>query len=128
MKLLLDTHALLWFIKADKQFSSTARAALESGTDEILVSLATIWEIAIKQSIGKLQISLDIEKGLRDFLEENGFDLLEIEYAHVAKVTTLPWKHKDPFDRLLAAQALFTGARLVSADAVFDAYGIERLW
>jgi PIN domain nuclease of toxin-antitoxin system len=128
VKLLLDTHALLWFIKADKHFSAATRAAVESGTDEILVSIATIWEIAIKQSIGKLRICLDIENGLRDFLEENGFDLLNIDYSHVAKVTTLPWKHKDPFDRLLAAQALLTGSRLVSADAVFDTYGIERIW
>jgi PIN domain nuclease of toxin-antitoxin system len=128
VKLLLDTHALLWFLKADRQFSPDARSAIESATDAVLVSIATIWEIAIKQSIGKLQLSLDIEKDLPEFLDENGFDLLDIEYSHVAKVTTLPWKHKDPFDRLLAAQALLTGARLVSADAMFDAYGIERLW
>jgi PIN domain nuclease of toxin-antitoxin system len=128
VKLLLDTHALIWFIEGDKQFSNKARSAVAADDAEVFVSIATAWEIAIKSSLGKLRLRLRIEDELREFLEENGFQSLEIEYPHAARVASLPFKHKDPFDRLLVAQALIERMTILSHDIALDAYGIARIW
>jgi PIN domain nuclease of toxin-antitoxin system len=128
VKVLLDTHALIWFIGADKRFSQKARTALSGAQEGVYVSIASIWEIAIKLSLGKLRLSLRLEDELLAFLEQNGFEFLPIDYAHVTRVASLPFKHKDPFDRLLAAQALIEDMTLVSHDSNLDGYGIRRLW
>jgi PIN domain nuclease of toxin-antitoxin system len=128
VKLLLDTHALIWFIDGDKELSKNARRAIESEENEVLVSMASVWEIAIKISIAKLRLRLALENELREFLEGNGFGILDIEYAHVVRVALLPFEHRDPFDRLLAAQSIIKKITLVSQDEIFDRYGVERLW
>jgi PIN domain nuclease of toxin-antitoxin system len=128
VKLLLDTHALIWFIGGDDRFSEKARTALQAQESGVLLSVASIWEMAIKMSLGKLRMRLGLEGELRGFLEENGFELLPIEYAHAAQVALLPFKHRDPFDRLLVAQALIENLTIVSHDAMLDGYGVKRLW
>jgi PIN domain nuclease of toxin-antitoxin system len=129
LKLLLDTHALLWFIDGDKRFSEEAKSALGEDEAEIFVSVASIWEIAIKTSLGKLRLRLGIERELGEFLDKNGFRLTEIEYSHAAHVASLPFGHKDPFDRLLVAQALIEGMTILSHDVALDSYdGVTRIW
>ena len=128
MRVLLDTHALIWFVSGDKQFSENARRAIELHANEVLVSTASIWEMAIKISLGKLRLRLALDDQLLGFLEENGFDILRIEYAHAAHVASLPFAHKDPFDRVLAAQTIIERITIISHDEIFDRYGADRLW
>ena len=131
MRLLLDTHAFLWWVNDHDALSSRARASIADRGNECLLSLASCWEMAIKVGIGKLELPGKPGKIIR-FVEEqlaaNGFRSLPIELPHVARVATLPFRHRDPFDRLLAAQALAEDLTLVSADPVFRKYGIKRIW
>jgi PIN domain nuclease of toxin-antitoxin system len=99
----------------------------DAGNDK-LVSPATYWEIAIKVSIGKLALSQSFEDFIDRGIRQNGFDILHIDPRHTGVVATLPFHHKDPFDRLLIAQALAEGIPVVGADAIFDQYGVTRLW
>jgi PIN domain nuclease of toxin-antitoxin system len=128
VNLLLDTHALLWFLDDDAQLVPTAKARIEDPANRKLVSVATGWEIAIKVGLKKLDLGEPATTFLPRELATNGFDLLGIELAHATFVETLPPHHKDPFDRLLVAQALIEKLPLVSADAIFDQYGVTRLW
>jgi PIN domain nuclease of toxin-antitoxin system len=128
VKLLLDTHALLWFLKGDSQLVTTAKALIQDPANEPLVSVATCWEIAIKVGLKKLNLGEPATTFLPRELAANDLDLLAIELVHATFVETLPPHHKDPFDRLLVAQALLEKLPLVSADAVFDQYGVTRLW
>jgi len=128
VRVLLDAHALLWFLSEDDRLSGVAREVVEAEQNSIFVSLATIWEIAIKVGLGKLRLRLKLEAELEQFLVENGFALLSIEYAHVVRVARLPRRHGDPFDRLLVSQSLIENMPLVSQDSAFDAYGVKRIW
>ena len=128
MRVLLDTHAFLWWIAGGERVGTGARAAIEGRDNECLVSLASCWEIAIKVSLGKLRIDADLASFLPEQLAANGFRLLGIELRHTTRVARLPFHHRDPFDRLLVAQALEERLPLVSCDEVFEAYGIERIW
>ncbi len=126
-RVLLDTHAFLWFITDDSRLTARARDAISSA-EQALVSVASCWEIAIKASLGRLTLSAPPERLLAEQLAENSFDLLHIELAHVSGVAALPWHHRDPFDRLLAAQALDEKLPIASSDAIFKKYGVKRLW
>jgi PIN domain nuclease of toxin-antitoxin system len=128
MKLLLDTHALLWFIAGSAKLSAEARILIENEANEKFVSIASIWETAIKVSIGKISLSAPFDDLFPHQLELNGFVLLPVKVEHTSIVTTLPFHHRDPFDRLLIAQAIEEQMTLVSVDEVFDEYGISRLW
>ena len=128
MRILLDTHTFLWFIDDSPKLSTEARSIIEDGLNEPLLSVASLWEMAIKVSIGKLDLKKPFETFVPDQLELNGFDQLEIGFHHIASVAKLPFHHRDPFDRLLVAQALTEGIPLVSADGLLDAYGVTRLW
>lgn len=128
MRLLLDTHALLWFLKDDPQLSVAAKSLILDPANHKVVSVASCWEIAIKAAIGKLTLAEPCGVLLSRELPRNGFDLLAIELHHATHVELLPDHHKDPFDRLLAAQSLLEAVPLVSADAQFDAYGVNRCW
>lgn len=128
MNLLLDTHVLLWFLADDPQLVPTARALVENAVNHKLVSVATCWEIAIKVGLKKLDLGEPATTFLPRELATNNFDLLGIELSHATFVETLPPHHKDPFDRLLIAQAIIEKLPLVSADTVFDQYGVTRLW
>ena len=128
MKLLLDTHTLLWFALGDGQLSVTARQLIEDAANTKFVSPASFWEIAIKISIGKYVLHEPYEAFFDRAIRQNGFFILPIEPRHTSILTTLPYHHRDPFDRSMIAQAMAEGLTLVSIDAVLDAYPITRLW
>lgn len=130
MRLLLDTQALLWYATADAQLSQVARDLILDAANEVLISPASYWEVAIKVSIAKLPLAQPYDDLLDVWLKQYGFVVLPILPAHTSRVATLPYptSHRDPFDRLLVSQALVEGIPLVSADRDLDAYGIRRLW
>ena len=128
MRLLLDTHSFLWFIEGNERLSIRARESILDMENERLVSTATLWEIAIKSSLGKLNLAFPFDEVIVGHVIRNAMQPLHIEPRHLARLHTLPFHHRDPFDRLLAAQALSDSLRLVSCDAVFDGYSVERLW
>jgi PIN domain nuclease of toxin-antitoxin system len=128
LRLLLDTHAFLWWVADAPELSRRARAAMSDPSNACVLSIASAWEMAINLSLGKLHIAGSFERFLPDQLAANGFGGLPVELAHVARVARLPFHHRDPFDRLLAAQALEEGLAVVSADLVFRRYGVRRVW
>lgn len=128
MNLLLDTHVLLWFLNADNRLSADAVAAIRNPLNRVVVSVANCWEIAIKAAVNKLQLPEPAATFLPRELKDNQLELLPIEMAHVTSVETLPLHHRDPFDRILVAQAIHERLKLVSADVAFDQYGVSRLW
>ena len=128
MKLLLDTHALIWFLDDDPALSATAKSAIEAPANHKFVSMATCWEMSIKASRKKLTLVEPVAVYLGRKLPANGFDLLDISFAHATAVESLPMHHKDPFDRMLIVQARMEGMPIVSIDAAFDPYGIPRIW
>lgn len=128
MRLLLDTHTFLWFIAGSKSLSQNARDLIEDVANEKFVSAASIWEIAIKHSIGKLPLAAPFRTLIPQQLALNGFDLLPITVSQLSLLVALPFHHRDPFDRLLIARSLVDNLFLVSTDAKFDAYGVQRLW
>jgi PIN domain nuclease of toxin-antitoxin system len=128
MRLLLDTHTFLWWVNDSDALSKTARARIADERNECFVSLTSAWEMAIKLGNGKLELPAPVGRFIEGQLAANAFRLLPIELAHVAHVATLPFHHRDPFDRLLAAQALKEKLAIVSADPVFRRYGVKRIW
>ena len=128
MRLILDTHTFLWFIFGDPQLSIAANALLQDPANEKFLSLASPWEVGIKVSAGKLTLSRPLEAYFEEQMQLNSIKLLPITLAHIARVSTLPFHHRDPFDRMLIAQSLTEGIPILSADAAFDAYDITRLW
>ena len=128
MKLLLDTHALLWFLAGSRQLGAAALAAINDPASERWLSPISLLEIAIKVRINKLRLTAPFGVLFPAQLTANGIRLWPIDAAHCATLTTLPLHHKDPFDRLIAATVLVEGLTLVSADSAFDAYGLNRLW
>ncbi len=128
MRLLLDTHAFLWFVLNDPQLSAAARAAISDPLHDVFVSPATFWEVAIKVSIGKYIVPGPLEDFFQRAIKDNDFEVLPIEARHAAQVAALPFHHKNPFDRMLIALALVEGLRLVSIEVVFAAYRVNRLW
>ncbi len=128
MTILLDTHTLLWAYWGDPQMSAAVIRLISDPANHILVSPASHWEIAIKMKTGKLILRESLLDFVHHAIFDNGFMILPIEPKHTAFVATLPFHHKDPFDRLLVAQALAEGIPLVSADATLDQYGVQRVW
>lgn len=128
MKLLLDTHTFLWFIGGDERLSPSARTLIEDLSNDVYLSFASLWEMAIKISLGRLELAQPFETFIPHQLSLNRIGLLGITISHTAKVATLPFHHRDPFDRLLVVQAQIEQMSLVSSDAAFDTYGITRLW
>jgi PIN domain nuclease of toxin-antitoxin system len=124
VRLLLDTHTLLWWRDDSPRLSARARCEIADATNEILVSVATLWEISIKRVLGKLSFPDDLEEVVR----EESFGLLPISFKHLRRLETLPGLHRDPFDRMLVAQALTEGAPLVTNDRALLAYGAPTLW
>jgi PIN domain nuclease of toxin-antitoxin system len=123
---LLDTHALLWWISDDRRISAKARKAIAGG--DCYFSLAGCWECAIKVSLKRLDLDRPVAQFLKEELAVNGIALLPIEFRHAMRVAHLPFHHRDPFDRLLIAQAIEEDFSLISADRTFDAYGVTRVW
>ncbi|MFZ1537738.1 MAG: type II toxin-antitoxin system VapC family toxin [Chromatiaceae bacterium] len=128
MRLLLDTHAFLWFILDDRKLSKVAKNLISDPENAVEISPASYWEIAIKISIGKYSLPEPYAEFMERELAANDFGILSIEPRHTAVLTDLPFHHRDPFDRLLVAQAMAEQVPLVSADPALDAYGVKRLW
>lgn len=143
MRVLLDTHAFLWYVLDDKLLSDTARAAIEgqaadvlvnpvqaafgSQAPEVLVSPASYWEIAIKISLNQYALTVPYDAFWRHGIEDNDFQVLPIEIAHTGALLGMPFHHKDPFDRLLVARAIVENIPLVSNDPALDAYSVKRI-
>lgn len=128
MRFLLDTHAFLWAVLDDPNLSDKARGLMLNADNELLVSPASYWEIAIKISVGKYTLNDDFETFMERQTVYSEFTLLPISVKHAAVVATLPFHHRDPFDRLLVAQAISEGIPIVSADHALDSYSVTRIW
>lgn len=128
MKLLLDTHTFLWFVLNQAELSSTARNLIINPSNDIFLSPASYWEIAIKISIGKYQLPGPYDLWMNDQLLTNTIEVLSITIAHTAAIINLPFHHKDPFDRLLIAQSIAENIPIISTDRIFDSYAVNRIW
>ncbi len=130
MKLLLDSHSLLWYVLGDPQLSSNATKSIIDPANEIFVSIASLWEIAIKVSINKLALHRPYHEFLDKCFIDYGFAQLSVEPKHLIHVSSLPYpgNHRDPFDRLLVAQSKEEGMSIVSSDVGLDGYGVSRIW
>lgn len=124
MRLLLDTHALLWSLDGDKRLGPIARSLLADRANDVLVSMASLWEIALKTQTGKLDADV---QGISDTLDRNGVILPGVSVAHLTALTSLPRHHKDPFDRLLIAQAIAKNATLMSEDRWMPSYPVPAV-
>lgn len=128
MRVLADTHALLWWWTDDARLSLLARELLADPAVRVCVSAASAWEIATKQRLGKLSQVPDAAARFAELVALDGFEHLPVTYRHALRAGNLDWAHRDPFDRMLAAQSVLEQLPLLSSDGVFDAYGIEVMW
>jgi PIN domain nuclease of toxin-antitoxin system len=128
VRLLLDTHTFIWFIEGNLRLSAVARAVIEQPDAQRFVSIATAWELAIKMSLGRLELSGRFDEIIPSQIDNNAMTMLPISVDHLTRLTTLPLHHRDPFDRMLIAQALEDRLVMVGADVAFDAYAVERVW
>ena len=128
MNLLLDTHSFIWFVEDNPSLSSHARILIEEPTNDVFLSIASLWEMAIKISLSKLDLSQPFDLFIPNQLLLNDITLLDITVSHTVRVATLPFHHRDPFDRLLVAQSQVEGMPVISIDSIFDTYGVTRLW
>ena len=126
MKYLLDTHTLLWFLSGDGRLGNRARELVKDSSNERFFSVASLWEIAIK--VDKLALTKPFNQLFPEQLEFNGIKILNITVDSLTKLTVLPFHHRDPFDRLIIAQALVEELLIIGKDMVFDAYGVRREW
>lgn len=128
MNILLDTHAFLWFVWDDARLSQAAKDTITDPNNRKLVSVAGVWEIAIKVSLQKLDLGMPYLPFMRSQLAINLFEILPLTLEHGAEVSRLPFHHRDPFDRLMIAQSMCEQIPIVSADSALDAYFIKRIW
>ncbi len=128
MKILIDTHALIWLLEDSPKLSERARATFAERENALHVSIASYWEMCIKISIGKLRLRVGWEPALQQELRRNGVRWLPLEPHHAEGVIALPWHHRDPFDRLLIAQARAEGMHVLTADEHFTAYDVPVIW
>jgi PIN domain nuclease of toxin-antitoxin system len=128
MRFLLDTHALLWWLTDDPKLSPAAKAVIVDEANVILISAASAWEIATKHRLGKLDIAADAVARFNELIEADGFEHLPVTYLHALKAAGYEIDHRDPFDRILAAQSALESAALISCDPVFALFGTNVLW
>jgi len=131
MQYLIDTHVFLWFVSNSKELSQTAKSLIEDETNEIFISIASLWEISIKTALGKLTINGKYASVIDD-LTDNSIEILPINFAHTVEQNKLPFHHKDPFDRIIISQAIVENMNFISADAIFNNYfkgkSVKRIW
>ncbi len=128
MNVLLDSHALIWGYFDPARLSATARMAMTTPNNRVFVSTASHWEIAIKISTGKLKLAEPFPDFVQHAITDNGFAILPIEPRHTAELIALPYHHRDPFDRMIVAQAVVETMPIISVDPILDSYPIRRLW
>jgi PIN domain nuclease of toxin-antitoxin system len=128
MRVLLDSHTLIWAVDEPTKLSATAVATLQDPGNDLVVSAGSVWEIAIKVGLNKLTLSQPYRPWIEKAIADLGASLLPITLEHAGALVRLPMHHRDPFDRLLVAQSMIEKLLVVSADAQLDAYGITRLW
>lgn len=128
MRLLLDTHTLIWWLTENPSLPASARRLIAHKNNTALVSAASAWEIATKVRLGRLAVAADLASDFVDYLAQERFESLAISVAHGIRAGSLPGPHKDPFDRMLVAQAQLEGLAIVSNDALLDGYGVRRIW
>ena len=128
MKLLLDTHTLLWWLDGDERLSDPAKAAIGDEATRVFVSAASAWEITTKVRIGKLPGAIEVAERFLEIIIDQDFDTLPISVEHARHAGLMPGEHRDPFDRMLVAQSQIEGLTLVSNETLFDHFGIRRLW
>ena len=128
MRLLLDTHVFLWFVEGSSRLSKTAKDHVEVDGHDFFLSIASLWEMGVKISLGKLDVPQPFAEFMQRHLALSSIGLLEISPEHAYATANLPFHHRDPFDRLLVVQCLSEGLTLVSADGVFEEYGVQRVW
>jgi len=127
MNLLLDTHAILWFLNGDKKISERVKKVLSSPSNDKFISIVSLWEIAIKISLGKLSIKTSLSDLFR-IIEEQGFHFLPLTPEHIICVATLPMSHRDPFDRIIISQAITEELTILTRDENFSGYGVKIIW
>lgn len=126
--MLVDTHAFLWFVFDDARLATRAAEVLSNPAVTKVVSVVSLWEIAIKTSLGRLVLGIDYERFVSDFVLGRDLVVLGVEVPHLVRSASLPWHHRDPFDRLLVAQSLVEGLALVTRDSDMPSYGVTTVW
>lgn len=127
MDLLLDTHILIWFLTGNERLTASTKSAIKNLNNNCYISIASIWEMALKTRIGKLELSFSFED-LKNLIIQNQIDILPIDFEHIQLLTTLPLHHSDPFDRMIIAQAITEDFILISNDKLFEKYNEIRLF
>ena len=128
MRALLDTHALLWWLSDDPALSQAARKFIAEPKNTSIISAASAWEVATKVRLGRLSSAAGLAADFVNYMDQEGFELLDISADHAIRAGLFPGAHKDPFDRMLIAQAQAEGLALISNEKIFDAYGVRRIW
>ena len=128
MRMLLDTNSFLWFIAGSDRLSTNAMDIIVDQNNDLFLSIASLWEIAIKASIGKLELLQSFDKLIPDQLNKNDIDTLPIELNHLSELIQLPFHHRDPFDRLIIAQGMIESMPVISSDPAFKMYPVELIW
>ncbi len=125
---LLDTHTFIWWVEDSPKLSPTANKIISNLENECSLSLASAWEMAIKISIGKLKLATSLKRFITGNIAANDFKIVPIDFSHIHRIASLPFHHRDPFDRLLIVQAMAEKMPIISADTILGAYDIERVW
>ena len=128
MRVLLDTHALLWWLSDDTALTRSARKIIADTKNTLIVSAASAWEIATKVRLGRLPSANDLAADFSGHLDRDGFELLGISAEHGIRAGLLPGPHKDPFDRMLIAQAQAENMPIITNETIFESYGVRRIW
>ena len=128
MRILLDTHALLWFNEDNSQLSERAKATILSKHNEMFVSFASLWEISVKSSEKRLRIGMDLTEFVERHVIGQGMNVLDLNISHLEKLMSMHWHHRDPFDRLIIAQAASERLTLISGDKNLSQYPVKILW
>jgi len=125
---LIDTHTLLWIVTDSSKLSSRAKKLYLDPENRILVSLASIWELAIKSSLGKIALEKSLEEFVDEHVKGNNIQILDIGLPHILRIAKLPFHHRDPFDRLIISQQIENNLSIIGSDKLFDEYGVDRIW
>jgi PIN domain nuclease of toxin-antitoxin system len=128
VRVLIDTHIFIWYVQSSDRLPSSVIAMINDGRNDILFSIASVWEMAIKQSSGKLNLGNPYSSFIAEQMRLNSMELLPVRLEHLDLITTLPLHHRDPFDRLLIAQAIVEDIVIISADSAFSLYPVQRMW